>query len=232
MFKHQKNIDQHRTMHYIYVYFAMAKENWRPKKKILFKSNEKETVYLYQTSCGDLGEGKVKRKETTNRAFGLKWNTSFNMSELFCLSKSKLSSVCKKDPTDEALGYSFHYFCYSALHWLVWKKNAIVSWNGCHWHEWCDARILSTMYSAVKMCVWYVNCINCFFSSKNGTQKNQWKWKARDLNSISLKVSASRCPVREHGQICMCMSVCVSDEHSLQSLHIKFIFSIRMKSRQ
>lgn len=123
-------------------------------------------------------------------AFGLKFSASFtNTSELWILLADL--STAKKTPTNEILGELLILLLLLSVEhwWMVWNKNAIVSWNGCHWHEWCDARIFiyyglvlrMCLSVCLSLCVLYGNCKNCFILF--------WKWKARDLNSFKFKVS-------------------------------------------
>lgn len=196
MFKHQKiliNIGPCNALH-LCVCISPWLKRIDDRTNLLYKSNERKKKYVYQTNCGDLGEGKVRRREKKNNELQSRWNAihRFNMRVNYF---SVEIEQC----------YSFHYYCYSApyAHWMVWKKNAIVSWNVCHWHEWCDARILSTLciVLCVKMWVWYVNCINCrFFRYK--------KWHTRKL----VKMKSTR---REFSQF---KGLCLS--YSCYSVHV------------
>lgn len=111
MFKHPKiliNIGPCNALH-LCVCISPWLKRIDDRTNLLYKSNERKKKYVYQTNCGDLGEGKVRRREKKNNELQSRWNAihRFNMRVNYF---SVEIEQC----------YSFHYYCYSAPMHIGW----------------------------------------------------------------------------------------------------------------
>lgn len=127
MFKHQKiliNIGPCNALH-LCVCISPWLKRIDDRTNLSYKSNERKKKYVYQTNCGDLGEGKVRRREKKNNELQSRWNAihRFNMSLTHFIIIVTLPP-CTLDGVKEKR-YCFMK-CLS-LTWMMWCANFIYS---------------------------------------------------------------------------------------------------------